>query len=204
MRIVLRCVINKMAKMLILNNPLCFLINKLNKDSESLVKKSLLDFYSCSTLIEAKRQLLDDIKELNLPTDDMPAIPTRREGTLQASRVTDDIFTVLKFLDNKLLLKDLPTYVTDNPDNIPSTRMYEGDLATWPLSAEWSREWRRMTRHCRPFGPTFLRCRLQVTRTKPATRLVTYLAIDTTLRQSLPPASSCCQVTGLSVRRFRA
>jgi len=53
----------------------------------------------------------------------------QRDDANQAVRVVDDIFTLLTFLDENLLLKNLPKYDADSPDNMPSTRLYEGDLA---------------------------------------------------------------------------
>ena len=39
------------------------------------------------------------------------------------------MFVMLNALDERLLLSNLPSYVTDNPDNLPSTRLYEGDFS---------------------------------------------------------------------------
>ena len=36
---------------------------------------------------------------------------------------------MLTFLDESLNLSKLPCYVTDSPDAMPSSRLYEGDLA---------------------------------------------------------------------------
>jgi len=35
---------------------------------------------------------------------------------------------MLSFLDERSLLAKLPTYVTDGPDRMPVTRLYEGDF----------------------------------------------------------------------------
>ena len=40
----------------------------------------------------------------------------------------DDIFVLIAFMDERNLLIGLPVYVADNPDNMPSMRLYEGDL----------------------------------------------------------------------------
>jgi len=53
----------------------------------------------------------------------------RREGANRAQREVDDMFTMITSLDELLLLSKLPTYVTDNADKIPSTRLYEGDFS---------------------------------------------------------------------------
>jgi len=36
--------------------------------------------------------------------------------------------TMLNTLDNRLLLNKLPVYVSDGPDKMPATRLYEGDV----------------------------------------------------------------------------
>ena len=38
------------------------------------------------------------------------------------------MFTVFIFLDERKLLSKLPKYVADDPDNMPSMRLYEGDM----------------------------------------------------------------------------
>lgn len=120
-----------MAESYILNNILCFLVNKLRNSPDKLIRSILLDYYDVPSLSKAKYQLKTDIAALELPsTVTIPHVPDRREGDQQAVRVIDDIFILLKFIDNNLLMSKLPTYVTDNPDNIPSMRVFEGDLAT--------------------------------------------------------------------------
>ena len=44
------------------------------------------------------------------------------------ARDVDDIISVLSFLDEQKLLNDLPRYVSDSPDKIPSIRLFDGDL----------------------------------------------------------------------------
>lgn len=120
-----------MADCFVLNDILCFLSNKLKNSPDRLIRNVLLDFYDDATLSRAKYQLKTDIEKLELPTGVViPHVPDRREGDQRVVRVIDDILTLLKFLDTNLLLTKLPTYVTDNPDKIPSMRIFEGDLAT--------------------------------------------------------------------------
>ena len=120
-----------MAACYIVNNVLCFLSNKLRNSPDKLIRSIILDYYDVTTLSQAKYQLKTDIEKLDLPpTTIIPPVPDRREGDHRAVRLLDDILTLIKFLDNNLLLSKLPTYVTDNPDNIPSMRIFEGDLGT--------------------------------------------------------------------------
>ena len=58
----------------------------------------------------------------------MPHGPERRESHNKVVLVVDDIFTLLAFLDENLKLSTLPCYVANNPDLMPSSRLYEGDL----------------------------------------------------------------------------
>ena len=113
---------------LVLCNPLCFLINKLGKSAVKSLKSAVLDFYSIEELSDAKKQLLRDVTDPKLALI-VPHVPERRDGEFRAARIVDDIFTVLTFLDESLNLKLLPKYVAGGPDSMPSTRLYEGDLA---------------------------------------------------------------------------
>ena len=46
---------------LVLNNVLCFVINKFNTTSANLLKSMLMDFYDTDILCEAKVRLISDI-----------------------------------------------------------------------------------------------------------------------------------------------
>jgi len=61
----------------------------------------VLDFYDVGELIEAKRQLLSDIKNIDLNVE-VPHIPERRDGESKAVHTVHDIFTILTFLDENL------------------------------------------------------------------------------------------------------
>jgi hypothetical protein len=52
----------------------------------------------------------------------------RREGEQRTVHEVDDIYNLLNFLDIHKLLGLLPRYVCDKPDDLPSTRLREGDL----------------------------------------------------------------------------
>jgi len=111
----------------VLSNPLCFLSQRYGKSAANVLKSTVLDFYSASDLVAAKQQLMRDVSDVKTLIQ-IPHVPVRRDDEHQATRVVDDIFTVLTCLDENLLLKNLPKYVADSPDNMPSTRLYEGDL----------------------------------------------------------------------------
>ena len=111
----------------VLCDVLCFLVNKFSKTSVKLLKSALGDFYSTEKLSAAKLQLISDVDKLNLPVK-RPHIPHRRDGVARHVNEVEDIVTLFTFLDEQKAYDNLPTYVSDNPDNMPSLRVYEGDL----------------------------------------------------------------------------
>ena len=114
--------------MFIVCPPLCFLLNKVNKTATSLLKTALTDYYDGNVLNSAKHQLLKDTKDLAISVE-CPHVPERREGPNRTSLIMDDMFTLLSFLNKNLLMDKLPIYVTDNPESLPSLRIYEGDFS---------------------------------------------------------------------------
>ena len=55
-------------------------------------------------------------------------MPRRRDGDNRIVREVDDMITTIQYLDENKLLSSMPKYVSANPDNIPSSRLFEGDL----------------------------------------------------------------------------
>ena len=91
-----------------------------------MLKRALVDFYDGD-----KKQLLSDfsnIKQQQVESDSFPHIPQRRDGDTKVQREVDDMITMLNTLDDRLLLNKLPVYVSDGPDKMPATRLYEGDF----------------------------------------------------------------------------
>ena len=115
-------------RVFILCPPLCFLFSKVNKSAASLLKTAVIDFYDDNSLNIAKHQLLKDIKD-TVTSVECPHVSERREGPNRTRLIVDDIFTLLTFVDINMLTDKLPIYVTDNPDLLPSIRIYEGDFS---------------------------------------------------------------------------
>ena len=113
---------------LILSDVLCFIANKLGNVPLKPLKKMLIDFYSVEDISKAKSQLLNDINSLDLP-DKPPRVSSRHDGENRQVRETDDIFTLINFVDEHKLVNSLPTYVTANPDKMPTLRLFDGDLS---------------------------------------------------------------------------
>jgi hypothetical protein len=118
------------AHTLIVCNPLCFLLAKLSNTSIKTLKSALTDFYNDKELTEAKQLLLADLDRITETNTELkpPRVPARREGHDKLLHEVDDIILLLTFIDEQKLTNCLPSYVSDNPDHMPSVRLYEGDL----------------------------------------------------------------------------
>ena len=112
----------------VLCDVLCFVVNKFGKTTLKSLKSALTDFYTSDVLAHAKSQLLKDVDSLNLSAR-RPHIPSRRDGDGRLDREVSDIFQLLTFIDENKALDNLPTYASSNPDNMPSLRLYDGDLS---------------------------------------------------------------------------
>ena len=113
---------------LVLCDTLCCLFTNLDKMELKPLKSVLLDYYQPSELSAAKTLLLEHAKLLE-KSDSLPHIPAcRREGGSTAIKDVDDMFTIVNFLDENKLRGSMPMFVTNNPNNIPSGRIFEGDL----------------------------------------------------------------------------
>lgn len=111
---------------LILNTVLCFTLTKLSHFGIDKIKNIIIDFFSNDTISLAKKQLLHDIERRGLTQ--LPRYPERHGDKKKQSEV-NDILNIITVLDEKKELSKLPTYVTDNTENIPSVRIEDGDLA---------------------------------------------------------------------------
>ena len=60
--------------------------------------------------------------------DKLPHIADHHSNMDRIKRDVDDIIAVLVFLDEHGLHNSLPRYVCANPDNLPSVRLFDGDL----------------------------------------------------------------------------
>lgn len=114
-------------KELVLCNPLCFLVNKFGKQSIKALKSAVTDFYDVDTLVESKVRLLHDVNLMDF-TDKLPHIPKRRENANRLTQEADDILILLQFVDERGQLTNLPRYVSNDPDMMPSCRLLDGDM----------------------------------------------------------------------------
>lgn len=111
----------------IVDNVLCFLIARVGNSNIKLLKSAVLDFYSYEDICRAKNHLIQATE--NMKSDiRLPHIPMRREGELRAAKSLDDIMTIFTCLDENIKMCNLPKYVAESPDVMPSMRLYDGDL----------------------------------------------------------------------------
>ena len=94
----------------------------------SRVRSSVLDFYTFDDITLAKNTLLDAVNHIQLekPLSRYPD----RHGSDRSVRQLDDIFDIIKCLDERMVLDRLPLFVAVNSDTLPSPRMDEGELRT--------------------------------------------------------------------------
>ena len=112
---------------LVLNDVLYFLSNKFGKVTLKTLKSAIMDFYVLEVLVGAKIQLLDDVRDMDLLSKH-PHMPRRRDGDGRLQHEVDDLLSLFTFLDEQKVMDRLPKYVSQSPDNMPSLRLYEGDL----------------------------------------------------------------------------
>ena len=106
------------ARQNVLCKPLCFIMSKVSKIGKNVLSKYVIE--------NMKTQLVKDTEDLKL--DKMPRVIGRYDVGKRAENEVKDIFTLIDFLDQNKSLDKLPRYVTDDPDNLPSIRIFDGDL----------------------------------------------------------------------------
>ena len=113
---------------LVICAPLCFVFSKLNRLDNAKIKSVLSDFFSLDDLCDAKRRLISDAELIR--ADNLPRFSNRRDsdGRLRLVKEVDDILSLSITLDEKKLLSELPRYVVDNTDCIPTMKIEDGDL----------------------------------------------------------------------------
>ena len=114
-----------------LNDVLCFVRCKYSTVPAKQLKSCLVDFYDVDSISTAKVRLLDDVELVKMSVSGsvkIQHVPTRREGESRLNREVDDILLLFCQLDENKMLDNLPQYVASGPDNMPSSRIFEGDL----------------------------------------------------------------------------
>ena len=106
---------------------LCFANYYAKRLTTKSVKSMIHDFYSPSVVTAAKERLQQDLTALNLDVT-LPRMPSRRDSAQRIRAEIDDIFSLLDFCDLHKLHSRLPTYVSNNPEQLPQLRLEKGDV----------------------------------------------------------------------------
>lgn len=110
----------------VLNSLLSFAMTKFIKLDMKHLKGIVLSFFTGDDISIAKYVLLSAVAkmEIDKPLTRCPD----RQGVNRTERELDDIFAMLTQLDERKLLSDLPCFVTDNIESVPSVHLEEGDM----------------------------------------------------------------------------
>ena len=116
-------------QVLVVCPPLCFVFSKFNKLDLAKIKKALGDFFSAEEIYAARNKLMCDVEKIEV--DKLPRLSNHRDsdGRMRAAKEIDDIILLITTLDEKKLLSQLPRYVVDNTDSIPTLRLEDGELS---------------------------------------------------------------------------
>ena len=111
-------------RQLVLNDALCFLFSRYNKCDNRVIKSALLSYYNADEITRANRLFAECISKIS--DTEMP----RRRATTDTYTVheVDDIFAATATIDESHKLHELPIFVSDSPDKMPSTSLTEGDM----------------------------------------------------------------------------
>ena len=107
---------------LVLDDLLCFAVCYIKKQQWNIVKQVVPDFYNTKTIIEAKERLCLDVASLGL--SDMPN--PSNSVAVNKHRLVEDILNLFQFVLDNNSTSRLPTYVSDNPDQLPQVRADQG------------------------------------------------------------------------------
>ena len=114
------------GNVLVMNEVLCFVKSQFGRVPEKQLKQVLVDFYTIDQLTVAKGRLCDDVDGLAIDNWSRPS--RRRNSDNKGMKEIDDIVAVMNFLDHKLAIDKLPTYVCTKNDSMPSPRWCDGEL----------------------------------------------------------------------------
>ena len=118
---------NMADRLLVVNGPLCYLLSHFNKTDQRQLKTTLLNFFQPDVIADAKDLFFHHVSKLSC-SDSHLKYTKRRDSNGRAAKELNDIFTALSILDENKLLLQLPLFVTDDPSNLPSANIGEGDM----------------------------------------------------------------------------
>jgi hypothetical protein len=116
------------SRHLVVSDLLCYVINKFARVPLKPLKSVVNDFYSADDICNAKDKLVDEVDKLALDKWQKPA-RRRKDSITRTQNEIDDIIQIVTMLDETLNLHRLPTFVSTDPDCMPSIKLTDGDLA---------------------------------------------------------------------------
>jgi len=109
--------------------PLCFVLSKIGKINGNKIISTLCDAFKPQEITTAKKILVEDSEKIR--TDKMlPRLASRRDKDVhrRAHQEAGDICFLISSLDQRSLLNQLPIYVIDNTDSVPTMKLEEGEM----------------------------------------------------------------------------
>ena len=117
---------------IVINEMLCYAVNKYRQLVEPTLKTVLFDFYSEDACTEAKELLRGRIDDLDIAK--WPRPPNRRRinskenpGAKQRQEI-EDIYGMINYIDQNMLSAKMPIFVAADPNMLPSMKLVDGDL----------------------------------------------------------------------------
>ena len=111
----------------IINDLLCYAVNKFGGLGNRPLKSTIVDFYKSEVISAAKDSLVEQLDTVDMKS---VKIPRRRKDSIgRSASEVDDILSIITHLDEEKKLESLPIYVSSNPDNMPTVKLTDGDLA---------------------------------------------------------------------------
>jgi len=105
---------------------LCFLLKRYGKSDINRLKTVTLHFFTPEAIANAKTMLLNDVEKLCI--ENTPHIARHRESVTRNAKDVDDIIIMAQFLDEKKLFDKLPRYASDDPADLPTLNIVDGDM----------------------------------------------------------------------------
>lgn len=111
-----------------INELLCYASKKFKKLTRQMFEGVIYDFYKAEEISNAKDILVNRIDKFS--TEKWPKPPKRKqtESNNKALTEVEDIYSILAYIDRNLLWQNLPVFVAEDVDNLPSNRLEENDM----------------------------------------------------------------------------
>ena len=110
------------------NEMLCYLLNKYGNLTSTHLKQVTLDFYKPRDITKAKEVLSKVLEDCNL--DKVPRFPTRRRDSNRDPRCVssieyDDIMHMISIMDERQVMDRIPSILVRDVSNLPPVYLKE-------------------------------------------------------------------------------